>query len=92
MSAVKVQSKVIKTLPKGQMTIPAEFRAALGIEPDTLLMVSLTGDHLEVSPVRTAEVDLRRYTDEEITTFLQEDKLDEAVAAKVRKLLAEGKL
>jgi len=92
MATTKAQSKVIKTLPKGQITLPAEYRAALGIEADTLLTVSLVGDHLEVSPLRNMENDLRRYTDEEVAAFLEEDKLDEATAAKVRQLLREGKL
>ena len=34
----------------------------------------------------------REYTDAEIAEFLEEDKVDEEMAAAIRKLLAEGKL
>lgn len=35
-----------------QVTIPGEFRDVLGIEADTLLSISLVGDHMEVTPLR----------------------------------------
>jgi AbrB family looped-hinge helix DNA binding protein len=83
--------KTVKPLAKGQITIPIEFRRALGIDSETLLNVSLVDDHLEITPV-VDQAQLRRYTDEEITRFLEEDKLEPSVADKVRDLLSRGAL
>ena len=91
MARVKPRRKVIKALAKGQITIPTEFREALGIDAETLLSISLVGDHLELVPLRPGE-ELRRYTDEDISRFLEEDKLDLETAQKVRDLLRRGEL
>ncbi len=79
--------KVIKALAKGQITIPSEFREALGIDAETLLSIALVEDHLEVTPLRPGEDALRRYTEEDIARFLEEDKLDEETARRVRELV-----
>ena len=50
------------------------------------------GDHLEVTPLRQADESLRRYTEEDISRFLEEDKLDEETAQRVRELLKRGEL
>ena len=91
MTQARSRRKVIKALAKGQITIPTDFRKALGIEAETLLSVALVGDHLEVAPLRQGE-ELRRYTEEDLSRFLEEDKLDEETARKVRDLLRRGKL
>jgi AbrB family looped-hinge helix DNA binding protein len=92
MAQTKQRRKVIKALAKGQVTIPSEFREALGIDAETLLSVSLVGDHLEISPLRPGEEVLRHYTEEDITRFLEEDKLDQETARRVRDLLRRGSL
>ena len=92
MLKAKPQRKVVKALAKGQITIPNEFRAALGIDAETLLSISLVEDHLEVTPLRPGEEALRRYTEEDIARFLEEDKLDEETARRVRELLRRGEL
>jgi AbrB family looped-hinge helix DNA binding protein len=66
MVQTKRQRKVIKALAKGQVTIPREFREALGIDAETLLSVSVVGDHLEIAPLRSGDDVLRRYTEEDI--------------------------
>ena len=92
MERKRQMSKIVRSLPKGQITIPAQFRERLGIDQDSLLNIILLEDRLEVVPVRIGEQEsLREYTDEEIKTFLQEDKIDPETAGKVRKLLAEGR-
>ena len=91
MAQVKLRRKVIKALAKGQITIPTQFREALGINAESLLTIALVGDHLEVTPLRLGE-ELRRYTEEDVSRFLEEDKLDEATAQKVRELLRRGEL
>ena len=82
----------MKALPKGQVTIPREFRRALGIEAESLLSVSLVGDHLEIAPVPQGTESLRRYTEEDIARFLDEDKLDDETARRVRTLIERGDL
>jgi AbrB family looped-hinge helix DNA binding protein len=83
---------VARVLGKGQVTIPSEFREALGIDAKTLLSISLVGDHLEVKPLRNEEEALRRYSDTDLARFLEEDKLDEKTAKRVRGLLRRGAL
>lgn len=81
-------SKIVKPLPKGQVTIPAEFRRRLGIDESTLLNITLAGDRLEIRPLRVGEeARLRQYSDEQIARFLREDRIDAATARKVRRLL-----
>ncbi|MBM3267939.1 MAG: AbrB/MazE/SpoVT family DNA-binding domain-containing protein [Candidatus Sericytochromatia bacterium] len=86
---MEARPKIVKALGKGQITIPAEFRAALGIEAESLLSVSLVGDHLEVTPLRRAD-DLRVYSDEDLDRFLAEDRIDAETASKVRALIHRG--
>ena len=92
MGKEEVKSKIVRSLDKGQITIPAEFRERLGIEADTLLSVSLVEGKLEIVPVKLGEETLRQYDDQEIRRFLEEDKIDPETAAKVRDLLARGEL
>lgn len=92
MPQTKTRRKVVKSLAKGQITIPSEFREVLGIDAETLLSITLVGDHLELSPLRQGQEALRRYTEEDISRFLEEDKLDEETARRVRELLRRGAL
>lgn len=92
MTRMKTRRKVVKALAKGQITIPSDFREALGIDAETLLSVSLVGDHLEIAPLRQGDETLRRYTEEDIARFLEEDKLDQETARRVRDLLGRGTL
>ncbi len=84
--------KVIRALPKGQITIPGEFRKALGIGPETLLSVSLVKGHLEISLLDQHADGLRRYTAGDIERFLAEDRLDQETVRKVRALIGRRKL
>lgn len=92
MTETKTSRKVVKALAKGQVTIPSQFREALGIDAETLLSVSLVGDHLEIAPLRQGEEALRRYTEEDISRFLEEDRLDQETARRVRELVRRGVL
>ncbi len=92
MAQIKQRRKVVRALAKGQITIPREFREALGIDVETLLSVSLVGDHLEVTPLRPGGEQLRGYTEEDIARFLKEDKLDQETAQRVGELLQRGVL
>jgi len=88
-------NRIIKPLPRGQITIPIEFRKKLGINEDTFLNLALKGNRIEITPVtirESSKEDLRDYTNEEIAEFLSEDKIDQNTADIVRELLTEGKL
>ena len=59
---------------------------------ETLLSITLVEDHLEVTPLRPEEDALRRYTQEDIARFLEEDKLDEETAGRIRELLQRAEV
>ena len=44
--------KLVKQLRHGQITIPKEFREALGLEETDMLSISLVEGKLEIEPVR----------------------------------------
>jgi AbrB family looped-hinge helix DNA binding protein len=44
----------VRSLRRGQITIPAEFREKLGLGEDALLSITLRGKTLEIAPVRVA--------------------------------------
>ena len=46
--------KLVKQLRHGQITIPKEFREALGLAEDDVLSISLVDGKLEVEPVKVA--------------------------------------
>ena len=80
------------TPPRGQITIPTEFRRRLGLADGALLRMRLVGDKIELEPLVMTEAGLRLYTDEELRQFQAEDKIDAESAAAVRRLLAAGEL
>jgi AbrB family looped-hinge helix DNA binding protein len=91
----KTMSKIVKSLSRGQITIPVEFRRKLKIGSDTILSLTLKGNKIEITPAilrKMDEEDLREYTDSEISQFLKEDKISQSTARTVRKLLAEENL
>ena len=91
----KTMSKIVKSLSRGQITIPVEFRRKLKIGSDTILSLTLKGNKIEITPAilrKMDEEDLREYTDSEISQFLKEDKISQSTARTVRKLIAEENL
>jgi bifunctional DNA-binding transcriptional regulator/antitoxin component of YhaV-PrlF toxin-antitoxin module len=91
MAQVKSLSKLVRSLPKGQITLPIEFRRRLKIDDKTILSLSLKGSTIEILPLRLADqaVSLREYETDEIARFLKEDRLDRKTADKVRRLLGK---
>jgi bifunctional DNA-binding transcriptional regulator/antitoxin component of YhaV-PrlF toxin-antitoxin module len=83
------RSRLVRILPKGQITLPSEFRRSLQLDDDTLLRLTLTDGGLHLIPVRTTPRTSaqREYSTREIARFFAEDRLDAATAAKVRRLL-----
>lgn len=41
---------IVKASPKSQVVIPKPIRDRLGIQPGSLVLVTLNGDHAEVRP------------------------------------------
>jgi bifunctional DNA-binding transcriptional regulator/antitoxin component of YhaV-PrlF toxin-antitoxin module len=86
----KNTSQLVKPLAKGQITILARFRRALGIDADTYLRITLEGRRLVLTLVRVVDVDEtpgRDYTRSELEAFFAEDKLDSETVAKVKRFL-----
>lgn len=48
-------TKIIRPLRGGQVTIPADYRAKLGIDADTLLQISLMQGELRIKPVKAVD-------------------------------------
>jgi AbrB family looped-hinge helix DNA binding protein len=46
------KSRIVRRLRNGQITIPKEFREALNLDDAELIEVTLSGDALEVRPLR----------------------------------------
>ena len=68
-------SEVVKPLPKGQITIPATIRRQLGIDENTLLDISVKEGEIVVKPLKSIPAKyLRSYSNEELESFLKEDK------------------
>ena len=84
-------SKVVRPLPKGQITIPIAIRRALGITDASLLEVRLQGDEIVISKLEYRQGDaFRVYSDEEIAEFLAEDHITAETAERVRELMQAG--
>ena len=92
MAQADATRKIVRSLRKGQVTIPVEFRRTLRIGEGTLLDVALKDRRIVLTPLRPEESALREYTDEEIAGFLEEDKLSPEVANRVRELIKTGDL
>ena len=92
MAQAKSLNKLVRPLPKGQITLPIEFRRRLNIDDKTILSLSLKGSKIEILPLRPLpqKETIRKYSDDEIKRFLKEDRLDPKTAAKIRRLLGGG--
>lgn len=85
------ESKIIRPLPKGQITIPAPIRRALGISDSSLLEIALEGERIVITKLeRSVNVSPRLYSDEEIAEFLAEDEISADTAERVRGLMRAG--
>jgi AbrB family looped-hinge helix DNA binding protein len=48
-------ARIVRPLRSGQITIPADFRRALGIEQNTVLWMTLEGGEIHIRPVPLTE-------------------------------------
>lgn len=90
---METSTKLVKTLEKGQITIPAAMRRRLGIGKSSYLRAYTSGSKLILEPVRLdpgktgAEQYLRSFSNEEIAEWLELDRLDEGTRKKAKSLL-----
>lgn len=93
MPANKQETRLVKPLPKGQLTIPVAFRRKLGIGENTILSVTLKEGRLEIAPFRPPpETALRDYTDADIKRFLKEDRIDRKTDSLIQRTLTSWPL
>ncbi len=89
--AASVRGKVVRPLPKGQITIPIAMRRALGITDSSLLEINVEGQKIVISKLGTSsESSFRVYSDREIDEFLAEDRITPETAERVRELIRPG--
>lgn len=91
---MQITTKLVKTLPRGQITLPARFREELGIKKDTYLRAYIQKEKIILEPVTldkkiSFDKYIRSYTNEEIRGFLALDKLDVKTRKKAERLLRE---
>ncbi len=82
-------TRLVRPLPRGQITLPIDFRRRLKIDEQTILRLSLKGGKIEILPLRPVarKEGMREYKTDEIQRFLEEDRLDPKTASKVQRLL-----
>jgi AbrB family looped-hinge helix DNA binding protein len=67
------QGEVLMVSSRGQITLPAEMRRRMGIEPGGAVIVEECGGELRVKPAAVLEVEI--YSDEQIAEWDQADAL-----------------
>ena len=67
--------EVLTVSSRGQITLPAEMRRHLGIEPGGAVIVEYCGGELRLKPAAVLEVEL--YSDEDIAEWDQADALSD---------------
>lgn len=83
---------LVKTLNKGQVTIPAKLRRKIGIKKNSYLRAYSKGRKVVLEPISletfgSLEKYIREFTDEEIAEWLELDKLEGETLKKAKKLL-----
>jgi AbrB family looped-hinge helix DNA binding protein len=63
----RASTDVVQVSPRGQVTLPASVRRALGLEPGDNLVISVEGDRAVLQPA--VVVPIERYTDERTGEF-----------------------
>ncbi len=69
------QEEWLKVLGKGMVTIPKKWRDDLGIAEGDVIKATKQGGNVILTSPKTRAVPYRIYTDEEIKTFLKDDRL-----------------
>ena len=77
--------EVLTVSSRGQITLPAEMRRHLGIEPGGAVIVEDCGGELRLKPAAVLEVEL--YSDEDIAKWDQADALQDQERQEILKRL-----
>jgi AbrB family looped-hinge helix DNA binding protein len=82
--------------PKGQITLPAEFRKALGIEPKDVVVITVEGDKISVEKAESQLLSdfgsVPLPNDSRSWKEIERDAIDDAAERNVRKWLTnDGK-
>lgn len=77
--------EVLTVSSRGQITLPAEMRRHLGIEPGGAVIVEDCGGELRLKPAAVLEVEL--YSDEDIAEWDQADALSDQERRQILKRL-----
>ncbi len=74
---------VLRLSPRGQVTLPASVRAALGLEPGDVFTVTVVDGRVVLEPVEVVPVE--RYTDERVSEFLRAAEVTDEELADARR-------
>lgn len=69
------QEEWLRVLGKGMVTIPKKWRDDLGITEGDIIKATKQGKNVVLTSPKTRSVPYRIYTDDEIKTFLKDDRL-----------------
>lgn len=83
-----MQEEWLKVLGKGMVTIPKQWRDALGIDTGDIVKAKRKGNTVIIEAPQRQSVPYRVYTSEQIKAFLKEDMIPQAFAQKVRRHLS----
>lgn len=72
--------------PRGQITLPAQVRKRLGIQPGGVLMLEESEGRVVLQPVATVEYEV--YSDEDIARWDAEDAFSPAERAELARYLS----
>lgn len=88
-----MEQVIVKTLPKGQVTIPKRLREELGIKVNSYLRVYVKAGKLIVEPIDVSgaptRLYVRSYSQKEVAQFLKLDQLDSKSRRKAEELLGK---
>jgi antitoxin PrlF len=76
-------ANVVQLSPRGQVTLPAPVRRALGLEPGDNLVISVEGDRAVIEPA--VVVPIERYTEERTKEFEEAARLSPEEIRKARR-------
>jgi len=74
----------IRILSKGMITIPKAFRDGLGIKEGEIARIKKIGRRLVIEPREIADYEV--YSDDELKTMFEEDKLPKKLASEASSL------
>ncbi|MBI3577766.1 AbrB/MazE/SpoVT family DNA-binding domain-containing protein [Candidatus Gottesmanbacteria bacterium] len=69
------QDEWLKVLGKGMVTIPKKWRDDLGFTEGDVIKATKQGKAIMLTSPKTRAVPYRIYTDDEIKTFLKDDRI-----------------